>query len=457
MSTPPPRRGLDLQGDLARRMTPVLLVLVAVVAVSAPTAYHLVRVGEIRARGELVAEELAHRLRVEARARPRLWSYDSTKVLDHLRAFRLQEDLRALRVYDRAGRLVARRTQDAPGADGPLVWSRATIGDDRGQVWVAMSVAHSRAVAMLLLMPFLVLGIALAAALHLLPRSALGQAGTRIDQLIGALESARDRLAARGDELEGQVADRVRDLRRAYDELRDRDERLRELSGRAVALQEADRRAIARDLHDAAGQTLTAVRLNLQLLEQQAESPRRVRAQVAATLGQVDTVMEEVRRAVWALGPALVHELGIAEALRRHCQTIAEQSDLHVVCEVAPAIGAPGPAVETVCYRLVQEALTNVVRHADASEVVVMLAPETRQGVEHLVLQVRDDGQGFERAPEQSAVDRRGLSGMHERLELLGGELTVESHCGAGTTLRAWIPIEPSAPRGAEDREGLRA
>jgi signal transduction histidine kinase len=431
-------------------MAPVLLGLIAVVGVSAPTAYHLVRVGEIRERGDLLAADLGLRLGVEARARPRLWAYDSAKVLDHLRGFRLQEDLRAVQVYDDAGRVLARRTLGGDDA-GPRIWSRAPIGAGGAEVWVAMSVAHSRRVAALLSIPFVLLGLALAAALHVLPRRALRRAERRIEQLIAELQASRTRLAARGVELEEQVAERVRDLRQAYDELRDRDERLRALSGRAVALQEADRRAIARDLHDSAGQTLTAVRLNLQLLEQLADSPERVRTQVGATLAQVDAVMEEIRRAVFALGPALVHEVGLAEALRRHCQVLAEQAGIQIACEVSDAIGATGAAVEGVCYRLVQEALTNVVRHAQATHASVRIDRVASAEGAQLRLRVHDDGGGFAAGEAERG---RGLRGMQERLELLGGELSIDSTPGGGTTLLATLPLE--SPR-LEGPKGPRA
>jgi len=411
---------LGLAEEHARRSAPVLVTLVAVVAVSAPTAYHVVRVHELEARGASVATTLADSLAREARRRPRLWRYDSGKIVSHLRA---RADLSvAVRVFDERGVRVA--SDGEP--EGALKWTRRSIAEDAGEVWVGVPLTPVRETALGLLVPFGLLGLALSLVLRTLSWRALHAAEGRIGGLIGELE-------AQSEGLEREVAARTRDLRDAYEDLAERDARLRGLSSRAVQMQEAERRAIGRELHDGAGQVLTAIRINLQLLATGALEGDAAKEKAVATQQLVDDALEEVRRALALLGPGVVAELGLARALEQLGADVAEAAGLEVEVDVR-SVELPA-ALETTIYRVVQEALTNAVRHADAQEVRVQV--EQSEGRVRVV--VADDGIGM----AADAAEGRGLSGMRARAELLGGEWRLDGASG-GTRVEVALPVGPS-------------
>ena len=220
-------------------------------------------------------------------------------------------------------------------------------------------------------------------------------------------------LSNRGEDLEREVRARSSELSAAYAELQRKEARLRDLSSRTAALEEDERRAIARELHDSAGQALTAIRIHLQLLGESVEGPS-MRELVAQTVAMTDETLEEIRRAVRMLGPAILDEIGLAQALERYCDDFAERSRTEVTRSIDTGASALSAAVESACYRIAQEALTNVAKHAAARHVSVRASIEAGA----LVLEVRDDGRGF--SPSEPS-NGRGLTGMRERTELLGG------------------------------------
>lgn len=422
---------LGLRRVVLERSLPLFFSLVAIFSVSAPTAFYLVRVAELRSEAAHTAAQLASRLEREARARPTLWSYDSAKILDVVRPLR-REGLRELRVLDRADRIAAREGDVGSGA---VLWESASLrveGEAWGEVWVAASLGGARRTALLLLLPFFALGTMLVGLLVWLPQRGLLEAEERIVGLLVALESSRRNLAALNEDLEAQVAARLVELEAANAQLREKDARLLASSTRAAEIDERERRAIGRDLHDAAGQVLTAIRIQLQLLEDAEEAQRGPLARRTAAL--VDQVMDEIRRALAALGPAVLAEIGLAEAARRHVDDCAERAGLEIVLDIHGEIVRP-PAVEAACYRALQEALSNVQKHAEATRVDVRLSDVDGA----LELDVRDDGCGFD-TKEVRPVPGRGLSNLVERAELLGGEGVVESTPGKGTRVHLVFP-----------------
>ncbi|MEM9072515.1 MAG: sensor histidine kinase [Myxococcota bacterium] len=396
---------------LSLQTTPLLIVLVVLVTVSAPAAYHWVRVGELRTQTTQQARVLARQLAREAARRPVLWRYDSGKLADALQSD--HPSIARTIVFDEAGSAVVEFGSD----EGALLWTSAPISTG-GTVWMAAELRPARLTALGLLIPFVLLGLMLAAALWWLPRRALFEAEAQIRALVSDLESLNRTL-------ESQVQDRVADLERAYASLAERDRRLRDLSSRAALMQEAERRDIARDLHDGAGQTLTAVRLQLQLLPED--------QRVGRAVSLLDEAIDEVRRALDSLAPAVLDEVGLGKAVARLCQTVAETSGLHVEC-VSEGLDAIDAAIEATAYRIVQEALHNVVRHAEATRADVELA----QTPSTLTLVVRDDGRGF--APDEAAAGR-GLRGMEERTELLQGTWALTRPKSGGTEVRVNFPL----------------
>ena len=198
---------------------------------------------------------------------------------------------------------------------------------------------------------------------------------------------------------------------------------------RVVEAQELERARLARELHDETGQALTSILLSLKALEQSAgaEAVAPVRELVVSTL-------QDVRRLAVELRPSALDDFGLVPAVERLADTFREQSGLRVDLEANLGEYRLSRDGETTLYRVIQEALTNVAKHADASRVSILLQ---RKGVT-VVAVVEDDGKGFD--PSDTRPDALGLEGMRERVLLVGGRLRVESSPG-GTTLVAEVPF----------------
>jgi signal transduction histidine kinase len=216
-------------------------------------------------------------------------------------------------------------------------------------------------------------------------------------------------------------------------------ERLRILSQQLVQTQENERRAIARELHDEVGQSLTAALLNLQVLADLPD-PATLPARLDDSMALIDRVLQQIRALSLDLRPALLDDLGLAPALSWLVGRQAERAGFVAQFSADQADERFQAAIESTCFRVVQEALTNVVRHAGASQVTVELR---RCGAE-LRLHIRDDGVGF----DVSAARRRaahgqsvGLLGMQERIGLLGGHMRIESTPGHGTRIDVQLPL----------------
>jgi signal transduction histidine kinase len=203
---------------------------------------------------------------------------------------------------------------------------------------------------------------------------------------------------------------------------------------RVVQAQEQERRRLARELHDETGQALTSILLGLKPLED-ALSEHPARAAVAELREHVVNALQDVRRLAVELRPAVLDDFGLVAALERLTESFAEQTGISV--DFHSALGEtrlPGE-VESALYRVVQESLTNIVKHADASKVSVSIA--RRESAVAAVIE--DDGRGFD--PRATRGDGIGLLGMTERLALIGGRVEIESRPGAGTTLVAEVPL----------------
>jgi len=203
---------------------------------------------------------------------------------------------------------------------------------------------------------------------------------------------------------------------------------------RAVAAQELERRRLARELHDETGQSLTSMLLGLAALEA-ADTPEQLREAVAALRGLVVSTLQDVRRLAVELRPKALDDFGLLPALKRLGQTVAEGSLLDVQVEARLGSERLPAEAETAVYRIVQEALTNVVKHAEARHVSVLV---TRKN-ESVSVMIEDDGKGFD--PKNTRSDGLGLLGMQERVALLDGVLVVDSSPGAGTTLVLELPL----------------
>jgi signal transduction histidine kinase len=198
---------------------------------------------------------------------------------------------------------------------------------------------------------------------------------------------------------------------------------------RVVAAQELERQRLARELHDETGQALTSILLGLKQLD--GESPEAV----AAVRELVVATLQDVRRLAVELRPKVLDDFGLVPALERLTQGFAEHTGISVDLEASALTERLPVEVETAIYRIVQESLTNVVKHARAHSVSVVL----NRGDGRIKAVIEDDGTGF--APETVGEGGIGLVGMRERIELLDGSLTVESSERSGTTVAVEVPV----------------
>jgi signal transduction histidine kinase len=206
----------------------------------------------------------------------------------------------------------------------------------------------------------------------------------------------------------------------------------RDAMRRVVEAQELERKRLARELHDETGQALTSILLGLKPLEAGAEGEDR--EAVGALRELVVATLQDVRRLAVELRPSALDDLGLVAAVNRLAESFGE-GGIHV--DIEAQIGderLPEP-VETTLYRIVQEALTNVAKHAEAKRMSITLV--RKDGT--VIAVIEDDGKGFD--PEASAREGLGLLGMRERLALVGGKLRVEAAPGTGTTIAAEVPV----------------
>jgi two-component system sensor histidine kinase UhpB len=220
-------------------------------------------------------------------------------------------------------------------------------------------------------------------------------------------------------------------LAQTFNDMLDRLETERRDSARqALTVQEAERRRIARELHDEVGQTLTGVMLQIEGLA--ANIPDELRDQLEELRETARHSAEEVRRIARRLRPDALEELGLQSALAALSSGFERHARVPVVRRLASDVDV-GPEVELVLYRVAQEALTNVARHAEASRVTLQL----EQDADATLLVVADDGHGL---PAGAGRSSAGIRGMRERAMLVNGTLSLESRPGAGTAVRLSIP-----------------
>ena len=234
------------------------------------------------------------------------------------------------------------------------------------------------------------------------------------------------------------VAGDVTEQKRIEEQLAANTRQLQSLSQQLVEAQEVERRRIALELHDDLGQTLTAIQLQLQAVLAEDRTPSVVTA-LTDSLGLIEALVQKTRDMSLSLRPSMLDDLGLPAAVRWLTTLQAGRGKLRAEFWASPLEGRLQPALETACFRVAQEALTNVVRHAQAQEVSVAL--HRADGTLHLT--VRDDGIGFKTdALEAAAVGARlGLLGMRERVTLVGGRFECRSEPGQGTEIHAWFPL----------------
>ncbi len=204
--------------------------------------------------------------------------------------------------------------------------------------------------------------------------------------------------------------------------------------------QEAERQRISRELHDSLGQTLTLLKLGLDDLGRALPASSKLRERLAALKGLADGVGSEVNRLAWEIRPTALDDLELETAIRHLVETWSERLNLQFDLRLSLNDRRLKPSVETTLYRVLQEAITNIAKHADATRVAVLL--EARETEVSMI--VEDNGRGFSpagHAPAGAPSRHLGLLGIRERLSLVSGTLEVESAPGQGCTLYIRAPL----------------
>jgi PAS domain S-box-containing protein len=231
------------------------------------------------------------------------------------------------------------------------------------------------------------------------------------------------------------ISEDVTESKEAEEALQQANAQLHVLSRRLFQVQEDERRHLARELHDQIGQALTAAKIDLQAAQRLEERTAIVR-RLDDIIAVIERLLQEARQLSLDLRPPLLDDLGLVPALRWCLDQQAQRADLRVEFFADPALERVDAAIETACFRVAQEALTNVVRHARAQTVSV----ELHRTPEALHLVVRDDGIGFDLMTAEQGASL-GLLGMRERVGLLAGEMDCKSASGRGTEIHAFFPV----------------
>ena len=279
-------------------------------------------------------------------------------------------------------------------------------------------------------------------------------------QLEEALHRTQAQLSVHAGELEGLVAERtselaatnqrleasVRLIRKANEEhqalfleSKVMQRKLSQQTRQIIMAQEEERKEISRELHDEVVQTLVALNIELAALGNGATVT--LKRKIAHTQRLVENSVNQVHRFARKLRPAVLDDLGLIPALQAYCKTLAARKNIRIYVTAFRGVEALGDAERTVLFRVAQEALTNVVRHARATEVKMSI----REISGAIRMEIGDNGKAFlvEKTVLAKNPARLGLVGMKERIEMVGGNLTIESVRGKGTTVRAEIPFTP--------------
>jgi signal transduction histidine kinase len=369
-------------------------------------------------------------------------SVEDSFVADVLTSY--AEEPYQVRLLDTDGHEVASsRTVRADQADADLrpgAFLLAEAGVSNGAWRVQLAQERQNALAPVFRLRRVLVG----SSLLLIPFALLVAWGTArsIRKPVLAMTDAAERLArgrfaepvpAAGEDEIGRLADALEKLRQALEA----DDRRSRLLKRVIAAQEEERRRIARELHDETTQQLTVLAMQLGLATTHDAQTEDL---LKRSRGLVAQMVDDVHRVIYDLRPSMLDDLGLLPAVRALAEKRLSAVGVQVSYEFPPSIPTLSPEVTITLYRVAQEALNNVARHAHAS--AVLIACTLSEG--HVVLEIEDDGVGFEPrlvAQPRETGEGLGLLGMRERLSLLGGRLEIESESGSGTRVIAVAPL----------------
>jgi signal transduction histidine kinase len=260
---------------------------------------------------------------------------------------------------------------------------------------------------------------------------------------VTAFRQAEVALKRINETLEQRVEERTHALNEAYAQLAAREEARAQLLRKLISAQEDERKRIARELHDETSQSLAVLAMGLEAVQDALRNGKAPRLDEVKALAV--RTLEEVHRLILDLRPAVLDDLGLFSAIRWYAERYLSTRGIAVRCEIHELEHRLPPEVEIALFRIAQEAMNNIARHAKAESVLIQLAPEGRE----LRIEIEDDGQGFDPAVQPADRPHYGLLGIRERAELLGGTAVLDSAPGQGTRLEIRVPL-PAGSSGPE-------
>ena len=268
----------------------------------------------------------------------------------------------------------------------------------------------------------------------------IGDLAKSLDTMRGQLKHSLDEIGAWNTELEQRVKQRTSELEKLDQKLREQNKERGDLLGKIISTQEDERKRIARELHDEVGQSITSLMIGFRLLE--TNDPEKMRQGIANLKRLSASTLDEVRHLALELRPSSIDDLGLVAALQQY---VRDYSEKFMVNADFQSSGFEGkrlrPELEIALYRIIQEALTNVAKHSEASKVSVLMSIRN----ESIVAIVEDNGKGFDAdslLASRTTEKKLGLYGMQERASLIGGVLTIEATPGKGTTIFLEVPLK---------------
>ncbi len=254
------------------------------------------------------------------------------------------------------------------------------------------------------------------------------------------------------DELEGRVEERTRELAEKNRALSAQAEVVRDISAKLMHSQDQERRRIARELHDSAGQLITAVQMVLAPMEKDVQQLKPEFGEgIKQSLEMIDQLSKELRTVSYLLHPPLLDEAGLPAAISWYVEGFSERSEINVELEISPDFGRLSYELEMTVFRIIQECLTNIHRHANGHGARIRITRSSRE----VRVEVQDDGKGFKglKAGDESTAPVRegvGIRGMRERINQLDGSLEVRSS-DSGTIVTATFPLKPGNEETSRD------